>query len=191
VVEVSRMAGALPDTLAGIRDRALLLLGFAAALRRSELANLLVEDVVEVDAGLEVTIRRSKTDQDGEGAVVPVRLARDPASCPVRAWQAWTTAADLTDGPAWRAINRHGAIGAGLSDRAITDILVRAATSAGVNTDGLSAHSLRAGYVTAAALGGASERAIAAVSRHQSVPVLRSYVRRATVWQDAATDLGW
>jgi site-specific recombinase XerD len=191
VVEVSRMAGALPDTLAGTRDRALLLLGFAAALRRGELSSLLVEDVVEVDNGLEVTIRQSKTDQEGEGAVVPVGRARDPQSCPVRAWQAWVTDADLTDGPAWRAITRHGAIGSGLSDRAITDILLRAAIRAGINTDGLSAHSLRAGYVTAAALSGASERAIAAVSRHKSVPVLRSYVRRATVWQDAATDLGW
>lgn len=191
VAEMQQIARAMPDTLAGVRDRALLLVGFAAALRRSELASLVVGDLAVVREGLLVTVRRSKTDQNGEGAVVPVAYAADASCCPVRSWQDWLRRAALVDGPAWRSITRHGNLGDGLTDRAINDVLLRAARRAGVSTDGLSAHSLRAGYVTSAALAGAPERAIANVSRHKSVPVLRSYVRQATIWQDAATNLGW
>jgi site-specific recombinase XerD len=189
--ELTRLVSGCPPTRAGLRDRALLLLGFTAALRRSEVAALNVEDVLVVDdRGLEVTVRRSKTDQEGEGAVIPVRAASDPTCCPVRAWQAWRETLAYDEGPAWRSIDRHGHVGRRLSDRAVTLILDRAAGAAGVTRDRLSAHSLRAGYVTTAAQRGHSERKIANVSRHKSMPVLRGYIRRATVWDDAATDLG-
>lgn len=189
--ELGRMSAALGDTLSDLRDRALLLLGFAAALRRREIVALYIEDVQAHPAGLEVTVRRSKTDQTGDGHLIPVRAAADPACCPARAWAAWRTAAGLEEGPAFRNIDRHGNLGDRLSDRAVSLILDRAARRAGLDLDGLSAHSLRAGYVTTAAQRGHNERTIANVSRHRSIPVLRGYVRRGTVWQDAATNLGW
>lgn len=189
--DMARMSAALGNDLAGRRDRSLLLLGFAAALRRAEIASLAVTDIVEHPAGLEVHLRRSKTDQDAEGSVIPVAAAADPVCCPVISWNAWRTAADLHAGPAFRSIDRHGNLGDRLSDRAVSVILDRAARQAGLDPTLLSAHSLRAGYVTSAAQRGHSERAIASISRHKSVPVLRGYIRRATIWQDAATDLDW
>lgn len=189
--ELGRMSAALGDTLADHRDRALLLLGFAAALRRQEIVALDVEDLQIHPSGMEVTVRRSKTDQTGDGHLIPVRAATDPVCCPARAWSAWRTAVGSEGGPAFRNIDRHGNVGDRLSDRAVSLILDRAARRAGLDLDGLSAHSLRAGYVTTAAQRGHSERTIANVSRHRSIPVLRGYVRRATAWEDAATDLGW
>lgn len=189
--DLARMSAALGTRLVDVRDRALLLVGFAAALRRSEIAALGVADMINNANGLEVRLRRSKTDQTGDGVIVPVAPATDPLCCPVRAWNTWTEAAGLTDGPAFRSVDRHGNLGPGLSDRAVSLVLTRAAERAGLDVDQLSAHSLRAGYVTTAAQRGHSERTIANVSRHRSIPVLRGYVRRGTVWQDAATNLGW
>lgn len=189
--ELGRMSSHLPDSAPGHRDRAILLIGFAAALRRSEIAALNVEDIVDNLSGLEITIRSSKTDQEGEGRTIPIAPASDPACCPVLAWRAWRTVAQLDRGPAFVSINRHGTHGGRLSSRAVTNVIDKAAVRAGVSTDLLSAHSLRAGYVTTAAQRGHSERAISNVSRHASVAVLRGYVRRATIWQDSATDLGW
>lgn len=191
LAEMKVMVDALPNSLAGTRDRALLLVGFAAALRRNELASLTVGDLEFVHEGLLVHLRRSKTDQQGEGQTVPVAYASDVSYCPIRGSRAWLEDAGLTQGPLWRSITRHGAVGGSLSSRAVHDIVLRAARGAGVDLDRLSAHSLRAGYVTAAALAGAPERAIANVSRHKSIPVLRTYVRQATIWQDAATSIGW
>lgn len=189
--ELGRISSHLPDTLIGKRDRALLLLGFAAALRRSEISALDTADLTDSLSGLEVNIRRSKADQQGAGAVIPVATSADPVCCPVLAWRAWRTAAQLDDGPAFRSIDRHGRMGGRLSARAVTTVLERSAQRAGVSTDRLSAHSLRAGYVTAAAQRGHREMDIKEISRHASLTVLQGYVRRATVWNNPATDLGW
>ena len=189
--ELGRISSHLPDTLIGRRDRALLLVGFAAALRRSELSALDVVDLADSLSGLEVRVRRSKTDQEGEGAVIPVAPSADPVCCPVLAWRAWRTAAQLEDGPAFVSVDRHGRKGGRLSARAVGTVLERSADRAGVPTDGLSAHSLRAGYVTTAAQRGHRELDIREISRHRSLTVLQGYVRRATVWQNPATDLGW
>lgn len=189
--ELGRMSSHLPDTLIGQRDRALLLIGFAAALRRSEISALDAGDLTDSLSGLEVRVRRSKTDQEGEGATIPVAPSADPVCCPVLAWRTWRNAAQLEDGPAFRSIDRHGRMGGRLSARAVTTVLERSAARAGVSTDGLSAHSLRAGYVTTAAQRGHRELDIREISRHRSLTVLQGYVRRATVWQNPATDLGW
>ena len=97
--------------LAEVRDRTLLLFGFAGALRRSELVALDVGDVVEDDAGLRLVLRRSKTDQEGEGAVRGLPYGSHPATCPVRAWRAWLSASGIPTVPAFRAVDRHGRLG--------------------------------------------------------------------------------
>jgi site-specific recombinase XerD len=189
-VELERLTARCPDSLQGARDRAIILVGFAAALRRSELVALDVADLVVNDRGLEISIRRSKTARETEGAVVPVARGKMRAVCPVAAWTDWLAAAGLTAGPAFRRIDRHGHLHSRLTAAAVPLILTRAAQRAGLDLSALSAHSLRSGYVTTAAQRGHNERAIARVSRHRSLPVLRGYIHAADIWSDSATDLG-
>ena len=112
-----------PDgTLTALRDRALLLLGFAGAFRRSELVALDVADIEEVPEGLRVTIRRGKTDQEGRGAVIAI--VRGEIACPVTALRAWLDAAEITDGPLFRPIRRGGHVQpTRLTDRSVANIV--------------------------------------------------------------------
>ena len=109
--DIRKMLEALPDTLAGCRDRALLLLGFAGGFRRSELAALDVEDVLATEDGLIVKLRRSKTDPEGQGRDVGIPYGSTAATCPVRALNAWKTAAGITEGALFRGVDRHGHVG--------------------------------------------------------------------------------
>ena len=139
-------------TLAGLRDRALILLGFAAALRRSELVALDVQDVCfDLARGVTVTIRRSKSDQEQAGAEVAVPYARARDKCAVRALQDWLQTAGIHSGPVFRQMRRGDTItDRRLSDQSVALIVKRRATSAGLpHTELLSGHSLRAGYATA------------------------------------------
>jgi integrase len=177
--------------LAEVRDRALLLLGFAGALRRSELVALDVADVVEDDHGLRLRIRRSKTDQDGAGVLRGLPYGSHLTTCPVRAWRAWLARSGLTEGPAFRAVDRHGRLGPRrLSDRAVADMIKRRAAAAGV--EGVFAgHSLRAGFATEGYARGVPELAIMRHGRWRSAAVMRGYVEEGALWADnAAARLG-
>ncbi len=174
-------------TLAGRRDRALLLLGFAAALRRSELVALDVEDLCfDAARGVRIKIRASKTDQQRAGAAVAVPYARaGNTMCAVRALQTWLSAAGIHRGPVFRRMRRGDTIGEQrLTDQSVALIVKRRAQTAGLPTALLSGHSLRAGYATAAASAGIEERKIANVTRHKNLPVLRGYIRAATAFDD-------
>ncbi len=105
---IRRMVEQLPDNLLGIRDRALLLVGFAGAFRRSELVGLNVDDIAFTDEGLVVTLRRSKTDQEGEGRKVGIPYGSQPDTCPVRALRRWLGSAQLSQGAVFRPIDRWG-----------------------------------------------------------------------------------
>ncbi|MEK6439195.1 site-specific integrase [Pseudonocardia sp. T1-2H] len=181
-----------PD-LAGLRDRALLLVGFFAALRRSELANLRVEEISAHDRGLVLTLPRSKTNQRGEEhELVVLPRAGRRAHCPVTAVQTWLDAAGIADGPVFRKISRgNRVLDRALHPESINDLVQAAVARAGLPGGPFSAHSLRAGFVTYAHLRGASDRAIAHQTRHRSLATLGAYVRLETAWQDnAATQLG-
>ena len=102
------MARATPDSLVGLRNRAILLLGFAGALRRSELVALNVADIEPADGGLRVNIRRSKTDQEGEGTIIAI--AAGITDCPAKALMTWLGAAGITEGPVFRPINKAGTV---------------------------------------------------------------------------------
>jgi site-specific recombinase XerD len=174
-------------TRAAYRDRALLLLGFAAALRRSELVALDVEDLdFDPAKGVLLTIRRSKTDQERAGATVAVPYARAGNDlCAVRALLAWLQTAEIHRGPVFRQMRRGDTLtDRRLSDQSVALIVKRRAQAAGVRPEKLSGHSLRAGYATAAAAAGIEERKIANVTRHKNLPVLRGYIRRATAYDD-------
>lgn len=186
------MVDVLPTRLIGTRDRALLLLGFAGAFRRSELVALDVEDLAEVPEGLRVTLRRSKTDQDGAGTVVAIPYGSRPDTCPVRAVRAWLKAAGVESGPVFRPVDRHGTVAATrLSDRAVAEVIKRTCTRAGLDAARYSGHSLRAGFATAAGEAGVAERHIARQTRHRSMSMLRRYIREGDMWRDnAASEVG-
>jgi site-specific recombinase XerD len=191
--EVRRMVARLDTrTLAGKRDRALLLCGFALAARRSELVALDVADLEPAERGYTVRIRRSKTDQEGRGTTRALPRGTDPETCPVRALEEWRTAAGITEGPLFRSITRWGAVGGRLSGTTVAAVVKSAAAGAGLDPARYSGHSLRAGFCTTAAARGVSERAIARQTGHAAnSPVLRTYIRHAGAFIDnAATELG-
>jgi site-specific recombinase XerD len=169
---VTAMVGLAPDTLRGKRDRALLLLGFAAALRRSELVALTVADLVEVQGGLRVQIRRSKTDQEGQGHEVAV-----PAGGKLRVAEAvreWLDAAGISEGPVFRSVRKGGGVGGGaLTHQAVVLTVKAYAERAGLDPAQFSGHSLRSGFLTSAAEAGAGIFKMMEVSRHKSVDTLR------------------
>ena len=176
-----RLLDTCGDELIGLRDRALLLVGFPGAFRRSELVALEVGDVAVVDEGLKVTIRRSKGDQEGEGQLVAIGRT-GTATCPVASYEAWIAAAAIT-GRAFRSINRHGRLGNRLSDRAIAQIVQRRAAKAGLDPTGFSGHSMRAGFATSAAALGIEERIIMRQTRHRSTAVVRRYIRDGELFE--------
>lgn len=177
-----------PANLLGARDRALVLLGFASACRRSELAALDAGDIAFVASGIEMTIRRSKTDQRGPGALKVIAMGRNQATCPVRALQAWLAVAGITEGPVFRPVDRHGRVASErITGHAVATSIKRAAARAGLDSTRLSGHSLRAGFVTTSKQRGASDAAIMDQTGHKSLEMLRRYTRRIHAWDGAAS----
>jgi len=171
-----------------LRDRALLLIGFAGAFRRSELVALRYEDLKFTDEGLIVTIPRSKTDPEGEGQSVGIPCGSHPESCPVRALALWLERSNITYGPLFPAIGRWGGevMGRPIGDHQLAKIIKRLAAQAGLDAEAFSGHSLRSGLATAAAHGGASERSIMDQTRHRSLRQVRKYIRRGSLFRDNA-----
>ena len=173
--------------LLSTRDRALLLLGFAGAMRRSEIVGLDVADVSESDEGLVVVIRRSKTDQEGQGRKVGIPYGSQRETCPVRSVKAWLQEAGITEGGLFREVTRHGKVQeTNLSDQTVARVVKRALRAAGKNAENFSGHSLRAGLATAAAMAGVNEREIQAQTGHKSLLVLRRYIRDGSLFRENA-----
>lgn len=173
------------DQLRAQRDRAILLVAFHAALRRSEVAALDVEDLRFEPEGVVVTIRRSKTDQEGVGYEIGLPHHPDEALCPVRAIRTWIETAGHDSGALFRTFVWSGRAMRGnrIDGKGVARIVKRVAKAANLAGD-LSGHSLRAGFVTSAAKAGVSIDRIANVSRHKSPAVLLGYIRRANLFED-------
>lgn len=171
-----------------LRDRAVLLLDYAAALRRSELVALDVLDLVDEREGLLVKVRRSKRDQQAKGAKIPVVYGSRPETCPVRATRVWLSAAGITDGPAFRPVDKAGRVGDGrLSDRAVALIVKRHMAPLGHDVSDFSGHSLRRGMATEASRNGAPDRTIQKTTRHASAATLAPYIEDGQLWHDPAS----
>jgi integrase len=181
--EVKKLSRACGTDLAGARDRALFLVGFAGALRRSELVALDVAHVTWTNGGMKLLIERSKTDAEGEGAEIAIPRGQSPETCPVTALQQWLTAAGISAGPLFRKVNRGGAVEtARLVPDAVRQILLKRAAKAGLKgtlAEPVSPHGLRAGFVTTAYGNGVPDEEIMGHTRHRSLTTMRSYVRRA------------
>lgn len=183
--QIRAMVHALPENLRGKRDRALLLVGFAGGFRRSELAGLAVEDISVTTDGLVVTLRRSKTDQEGQGRKVALPYGSNPETCPVRAYLEWLRAARLEHGAVFREIGRGGRpANQALHKDSVGLIVKRAAGRIGLDPAEYAGHSLRAGLATQAYLNGASELAIMQQTGHRSFATLRKYIREGSLFRD-------
>lgn len=172
--------------LKGIRDRALLLIGFAGAFRRSELAGLNIEDLEFNSQGVIVYLRRSKTDQEGVGRKVGIPHARG-SICPVAALRTWLEIATIDSGRIFRSISRHSQIvGETLSPHAVSLVVKERARAAGLDPAKYSGHSLRAGLITSAAKAGVSSWKIRQQTGHKSDAMLIRYIRDSQIFVDNA-----
>jgi site-specific recombinase XerD len=173
--------------LIDVRDRALLLVAFAGAFRRSEVVGFDVADVRFVDHGVELHLRRSKTDQEGEGRIVGLPFGSRLETCPVRALRAWLDGAGIAAGPLFRSVTRgSNVLERRMAGQAVALVVKHRIEQAGFDPQRFAGHSLRAGFCTTGALHGLSETTIASQSGHKSMAVLRRYIRPATVWQNNA-----
>ena len=183
--DVRAMIDATDEGLIGARDRAMILLGFAGAFRRSELVGLDVADCAFGKDGLTVTLQRSKVDQNGEGRKIGIPYGSNPETCPVRVVQYWVEQAMITAGPLFRSINRHGQVQVGgLSGIDVARVVKKLALRAGLDAAKYAGHSLRAGHATAAAIAGASERSIMKQTGHRSVQMVRRYIRDGSLFRE-------
>lgn len=194
VRHLERIVARMPATeIIAIRDKAILLAGWAGALRRSEVSALDRRDVVFSPEGVVLTIRRSKTDQEGQGERIPIEPAQNPDLCPVSALRAWLEAewdvfasgpeAPLFPRTYFRVLRR-----ARIEDREVNEVVKTWTRKAAVEPDqpgiGWSGHSLRSGFITEAARAGRPEWQIMGHSRHKSYEAFRGYIRKANLFQD-------
>jgi len=184
--DLRAMLRELGDSPRDRRDRALLLTGFAGAFRRSELVAIQIDDLHYVPEGMVVQLRRSKSDQEGQGREVAIPFGSRPETCPVAAVHAWIACAKLESGPVFRGITRHGRVSSALTPTAVALIVKERAQAAGLDPAAYAGHSLRAGFATSAALGGAPEWAIMKQTGHRSRAMLDRYVRLASRFRSNA-----
>ena len=181
--EIRRLLAVCGTGLAGLRDRALLLLGYAGALRRGELVAVEREHLGFTPDGMRLLIPRSKTDAAGQGAEIGIPRGSRAETCPVRAMEAWLRASDCRYGPVFRKVTMWGSVeSAALHPDAVRQILRKRAMAAGITASGierLSPHGLRAGFITEAYRQGARDEEIMDHTRHRDLRTMRGYVRRA------------
>lgn len=176
---------ACPDTLIGLRDRALLLIGFAGAFRRSPLVALDVSDIAFRHEGLVIHIRKDKTDQEQQGRDIGIPYGSNPTTCPVRALRAWLDVAAITEGAVFRSFDKRKNLQTGrIAPDDVARIIKRRCKDAGIDPTTYAGHSLRAGFVTSAAEAGVQERVIAEQTGHESMRVLRRYIRKGSLFRD-------
>lgn len=198
---IRRAIAAARGTLAASRDRAILLVGFAGGMRRSEIARLRVEDLTWHKRGITVFLPTSKSDQEGQGREVELPLGNQPdgtplaaLTCPVRAIEQWMKQASIKSGPLFRRISHAQTIGGGLDPRSVGEIIKKLLALAGMSPAELrhyGAHSLRAGFATEAWRNGATELAIMRQTGHKSSAMVRRYIRADKADRiDAASRLG-
>lgn len=176
------------NTLKDIRDRALLLLTFAGAFRRSELVAVNVEDITFTNKGMEIKIHRSKTDQEGEGYTKVIMPAKeDKMYCPIITLKNWLDKSQIKNGALFRGINKHNQISkTRLSDDAVYYIIKRFALELGYGDDEISAHSFRAGFVTSAYENGALPTKIMEQAGMKSMQTVHRYIRHAERYENHA-----
>ncbi len=188
---LSQCLAILGDDLRGQRDKVMLLVGFFACLRRSELAVLNVTDIEWTSQGMVVIVRKSKTDQTGQGERVGVPRQSDPGRCPVTALRRWLDAAGIREGRLLRGVNKAGrVVEHGLHPGSIAALVKGIVERAGYEAGSFSGHSLRSGFATAAGAREKSLQSVMAQGRWKSERQAMRYIRHGSVFVDnAAQDM--
>lgn len=171
----------------GIRDRALLLIGFSSAMRRSELCAINCTDLEFVQQGLRLSIPRSKTDQSGQGRVIGIPYSKS-SICPVKALQEWLDVSGIKEGAVFRAVDKGGNVADGqICTRTVADVIKHYAEKSGLDPSKYSGHSLRSGLVSSAAQQGVSSWVIRRQTGHKSDNMLSRYIRQSDIFRDNAS----
>ena len=179
IEHLSAITSILGTSKRDIRDRAILLVGFAGAFRRSELTGVQCNWITRTEKGVSIVLRKTKTDQESKGRTVVVPLVGGRV-CPVAALEAWLEFSGITNGPLFRRVGKSGKVyQSGLSESAVATIVKHRAAQIGLDATRLSGHSLRAGFTTSAAAAGLPVWSIKSQTGHASDAVLGAYVREA------------
>jgi integrase len=188
VADLKRIVAPLGESLLDHRDRALLLLGFGAALRRSELVALRLEHLRFEEEGLVLTLPRSKTNQEGRLETIAVAYGSEPTTCPVRAVRRWLAAAGIIQGPVFCGLTAQGGLRpVALGDRMVAHIVKRRCKAVGIDPTLVAGHSLRRGFATTAARALKSDRSIKRHGRWKSMAMLDRYIEDGTRWEENAS----
>ena len=162
-------------TIRKIRDKALVLIGFSGGFRRSELVDIEYEDIEFVEEGVKIFVKRSKTDQSGEGMTKAIPYFENINFCPVKALNKWVVEAELKEGKIFN-----------ISDKSVALIIKKYANYAGLDAHRYAGHSLRSGFATSTAESGAEERNIMAMTGHKSTEMVRRYIKEANLFKNNA-----
>tara|TARA_A100000164_G_scaffold259007_1_gene230982 strand:+ start:450 stop:1406 length:957 start_codon:yes stop_codon:yes gene_type:complete len=170
-----------------LRDRSIILIGFSGGFRRNEIVSLNYDDLEFVSEGLKITLRKSKTDQFGEGTLKGLPYFDNPNYCPVISLQKWLNISKIKSGPVFRRFSK----GSKLSEKRLTDqtvalLIKKYLELAGMDSRNFSGHSLRSGFATSAAESGAEERSIMAMTGHKSTEMVRRYIKEANLFKNNA-----
>ena len=170
-----------------LRNRTLILVGFGGGFRRTELISLDYEDLDFVEEGVKITLRRSKTDQFGEGMIKGLPYFSNEKYCPVRSLRNWLTLSKIKTGSIFRRLAKGSTITSHrLTDQSVVLIIKDCLKLAGIESQNYSGHSLRSGFATVAAESGADERSIMAMTGHKTTQMVRRYIREANIFKNNA-----
>jgi site-specific recombinase XerD len=170
-----------------VRDRSIILIGFSGGFRRNEIVSLDLEDLDFVPEGIKITIKKSKTDQFGEGSLKGLPYFDNSQYCPVLSLKKWIETSNINSGPLFRRFSKGSKLTNNrLTDQTVALLIKKYLDLAGINSKNYSGHSLRSGFATAAAESGAEERSIMAMTGHKSTEMVRRYIKEANLFKNNA-----
>ena len=175
------------EDLKKIRDRSIILIGFSGGFRRNEIVSLDFDDLDFVEEGLKINLKRSKTDQFGEGTTKGLPYFDNPEYCPVISIQKWIEISRISSGSLFRRFTKGSKLSENrLTDQSVALIIKEYLELAGIDSKNYSGHSLRSGFATSAAESGAEERSIMAMTGHKSTEMVRRYIKEANLFKNNA-----
>jgi len=184
--DLAKIIYSMPDTLKATRDKAILLIGFAGAFRRSELSSLNIEDINFVESGAIINLRRSKTDQQGRGQKKAISYCSNKDTCPIHALQEWIESAGISSGALFVSMDRHNNLKQRITSQSIALVIKEYAKLVGYDIKDFSGHSLRSGFATQASKNGVSDHKIKEHGGWRS-SVYHQYIRSGELFHNNAS----
>ena len=173
------------DNIKKLRDRTIILIGFSGGFRRNEIVSLDCDDLDFVPEGLKINIKRSKTDQFGEGSVKALPYFNKSQYCPVVSLKKWMDLTSITSGPVFRRFIKGSKLSENrLTNQTVALLIKEYLNLAGIDSTNYSGHSLRSGFATSAAESGAEERSIMNMTGHKSTEMVRRYIKEANLFKN-------